>query len=142
MIAALLFVVAQGAEPPPRPSAPVVVESTQRGCADAVELGPGESRDCLSVSLPLQDVAYYLAEGSAYTHLRSLYRIDTSELVYQAADGERRAEWWEARYNEAVEPVPMVQRPAVAVAVGVIVGLGTTLLAAKSLQAVAASGEQ
>ena len=87
-------------------------------------------------------MAYYLAEGSAYTHLRSLYRIDTSELVYQAADGERRAEWWEARYNEAVEPVPIVQRPAVAVAVGVIVGLGTTLLAAKSLQAVAASGEQ
>ena len=138
----MLFVGAQGAEPPPRPSAPVGVEATQRGCADAVELGPGESRDCLSVSLPLQDVAYYLAEGSAYTHLRSLYRIDTSELVYQAAAGARRAEWWEARYNEAVEPVPIVQRPAVAVAVGVIVGLGTTLLAAKSLQAVAASGEQ
>ena len=133
MILLLSLMVALAAEPPPRPAPPLAIAGE---CSDAKELSRGESRDCLSVSLPLSDVAAYLGEANAYTHLRALYRVDTAELAYKAAEADRRAEWWQARHAEAIAPVRFIDRPSVAVATGVLVGLGTTLLAAKSLQAV------
>ena len=129
----LLSIVALAADPPPRPGPLPRIDGE---CVDAIDLYPGDSRDCLSVSLPLSDVAAYLGEANAYTHLRALYRVDTAELAYQAAEADRRAEWWQARHAEAIEPLRFIDRPSVAVATGVLVGLGTTLLAAKSLQAV------
>ena len=92
MILLLSLMVAQAAEPPPRPAPPLAIAGE---CSDAKELARGVSRDCLSVSLPLSDVAAYLGEANAYTHLRALYRVDTAELAYQAAEADRRAEWWQ-----------------------------------------------
>ena len=108
-------------------------------CFDAVELKPGISRDCLSVSIPLSDVAWYLQVETDWQKIRHLYRIETSACEFETESAEMRAEWANSQLEVALAPVPILARPGTQVAFGVVGGVVMTMASAKALQNIAGS---
>ena len=112
----------------------------QGECLDAVELQPGIGRPCLSVSLPVSDVAWYLQIETDWQKIRDLYRIESAACEFETERAEIRAEWANSQLARAMDPVPILERPGTQVAFGVVAGVLVTMAAASALQKVSGEG--
>lgn len=136
----LALVMFGGAHAADLPAAPQRPGSVQGECLDAVELQPGIGRPCLSVSLPVSDVAWYLTVETDWQKIRDLYRIDVAACEFETESAEMRAEWANSQLELALQPVPILERPGTQVAFGVVAGVVVTMAAASALQKVEGGG--
>ena len=133
----LVLAIVGGAHAADLPAKPQRPPSVQGECLDAVELQPGIGRPCLSVSLPVSDVAWFLAVETDWQKIRDLYRIDIAACEFETQGAELRAEWANSQLELALQPVPILERPGAQVAFGVVAGVLVTMAAAGALQKVA-----
>ena len=124
---------AHAADLPEKPERP---DSVQGECLDAREITAGKTRDCLSISMPVSDVAWYLTVETDWQKIRDLYRIDVAACEFETQSAQMRAEWANSQLQLALEPVPFLERPGTQVAFGVVAGVVVTMASASALQKV------
>jgi len=117
----LLFSTALAIEPPARPEPPQPVPGE---CPEAFRVTPGlrDATDCAAVALPLSVAADLYATEKWAEHLEARYRIDTAELELSV----EMAEWKSAQLQQMLDAEraePIVQRPGVHVAMGLVGGV-------------------
>ena len=123
--------ISRATEPPPKPDRPTPVPGE---CLDALEIPAGKTRDCLSVSMPVSDVAWYLQVETDWQKMRDLYRIDLSACEFETQSAEMRAEWSQSQMEAALEPVPFVRRSEFHLLLGAGAGVMIVMASAKALK--------
>ena len=121
MILWLLTASALAMEPPPRPDVP---EPVSGECPAAFSVTPGsrDDPDSHAVALPLSVAADLYATEKWAEHLEARYRLDTAELELSV----EMADWKTAQLQQMLDAEraePIVQRPGVHVAMGLVGGV-------------------
>ena len=135
MLLWLLMGTALALEPPTRPEPPAPVSGE---CPEAFSVTPGsrDNPDCSAVALPLSVAADLYATEKWAEHLAARYRLDTAELELSVQMADWKAEQLQ-QMLESERNQPIVQRPGVHVAMGLIGGVVVTVGAGWALQQVA-----
>ena len=126
--------VALALEPPekPAPAAPVDGE-----CPEAYSVTPGRDvPECAAVALPLSVAADLYAIEKWSEHLEARYRIDTAQLESKLEMEQWRTDQLQQMLDLERQSQPVVQRPGVHVAVGLVGGVVVTVGAGWALQQV------
>jgi hypothetical protein len=131
----LLVGTAFALEPPSRPEPPQPVSGE---CPEAFSVTPGsrDNPDCSAVALPLSVAADLYATEKWAEHLAARYRLDTAELELSV----QMADWKVDQLQQLLEAEraqPVVQRPGIQVAMGLVGGVVVTVGAGWALQQVA-----
>lgn len=135
MLLWLLMGTALALEPPTRPEPPAPVSGE---CPEAFSVTPGsrDNPDCTAVALPLSVAADLYATEKWAEHLAARYRLDTAELELSVQMADWKAEQLQ-QMLESERNQPILQRPGVHVAIGLVGGVVVTVGAAWALQQVA-----
>ena len=117
----LLVGTAFAIEPPVRPEPPQPVPGE---CPEAFSVTPGsrDNPDCSAVALPLSVAADLYATEKWAEHLEARYRLDTAELELSV----QMADWKSQQLQQMLDAEraePIVQRPGVHVAMGLVGGV-------------------
>ena len=131
----LLVGTALALEPPVRPEPPAPVSGE---CPASFSVTPGsrDNPDCSAVALPLSVAADLYATEKWAEHLAARYRLDTAELELSVQMADWKAEQLQ-QMLESERNQPIVQRPGVHVAMGLVGGVVVTVGAGWALQQVA-----
>jgi len=98
--------------------------------------GSRDNPDCSAVALPLSVAADLYATEKWAEHLAARYRLDTAELELSVQMADWKAEQLQ-QMLESERNQPIVQRPGVHVAMGLVGGVVVTVGAGWALQQVA-----
>ena len=130
----LLVGMAFALEPPSRPEPPAPISGE---CPEAFSVTPGsrDNPDCSAVALPLSVAADLYATEKWAEHLAARYRLDTAELELSVQMADWKAEQLQ-QMLEAERAQPVVQRPGVHVAMGLVGGVVVTVGAGWALKQV------
>ena len=121
-------------EPPAKPAPPSPVDGE---CPEAYSVTPGrDNHECAAVALPLSVAADLYAIEKWSEHLEARYRIDTAQLESKLEMEQWRTDQLQQMLDLERQAQPIVQRPGVHVAVGLIGGVVVTVGAGWALQQV------
>jgi hypothetical protein len=131
----LLVGMAFALEPPSRPEPPAPISGE---CPESFSVTPDsrDNPDCTAVALPLSVAADLYATEKWAEHLAARYRLDTAELELSV----QMADWKSGQLQQMLESErnqPILQRPGVHVAIGLVGGVVVTVGAGWALQQVA-----
>ena len=131
----LLVGTALALEPPSRPEPPQPIPGE---CPESFSVTPGsrDATDCTAVALPLSVAADLYATEKWAEHLEARYRLDTAELELSVQMADWKSEQLQLMLD-AERSQPVVQRPGVHVAMGLVGGVIVTVGAGWALSQVA-----
>ena len=121
------------AELPERPAPPAPIDGE---CVDAHSLEPGQSVDCKAVAMPLSAVADLLAVEKYADYLFAKSKLLLAEQYYESRLAKYRIEYLETELTVARQPIPVLKRTEVHLAMGVLGGIAVTIGAGFALSEV------
>jgi hypothetical protein len=138
---AILLLQTALAEPPGRPVAPEPLEGE---CPGTVGFTHGNAVPggivggdglvlCSGVLSPLSDYQDLLQTEAWAEALDSRYRLDTAHLVLER-------DWYQQQLELIQQPLPLLERPAVILTMGITSGVAVVLLSAYAFDTVADGG--